>query len=295
MIHFQCPSCASPFEVDDRLAGRAGRCKVCGGRMKIPSNGAVAAPAAAGKPRRQRPLSPPRGGRPAADPGGGLGGFQAPAVDGRRPAHELARRGDQPGGPGADQHAGPEAAAGRQVCVGGRAVHRGAVQARRRTVAARDEGGGRQGRGGHHARVSREHGQGPEALPLDQPERLPRLRPVPDVLLLGLATGSHSLMVLGATAVIVLNIGRIVAGVANLVVIPFRESPIQGVLFLIPPITFFYMYQNWHKVHRPVKRIVGPILTIAMVAAAFVAEPWIGAKARRKARSRTRSSPASAP
>ena len=94
-------------------------------------------------------------------------------------------------------------------------------------------------------------------------------------LLLGLAVGNHSLMVLGATAVVVLNIGRIVAGVANLVVIPFRESPIQGVFFLIPPITFFYMYQNWHKVHKPVKRIVGPILTIALVAAAFVAEPWL--------------------
>ena len=102
------------------------------------------------------------------------------------------------------------------------------------------------------------------------------------LLLLGLATGNHSLMVLGATAVIVLNIGRIVAGVANLVVIPFRESPIQGILFLIPPITFFYMYQNWHKVHRPVKRIVGPILTIAMVAAAFVAEPWIRGEGKAK-------------
>ena len=89
-------------------------------------------------------------------------------------------------------------------------------------------------------------------------------------------------MVLGATAVIVLNIGRIVAGVANLAVIPFRESPIQGILFLIPPITFFYLYQNWHKVHRPVKRIVGPIVTIALVAAAFVAEPWLrgGGKAK---------------
>ena len=94
--------------------------------------------------------------------------------------------------------------------------------------------------------------------------------------------GNHSLMVLGATAVIVLNIGRIVAGVANLAVIPFRESPIQGVLFLIPPITFFYMYQNWHKVQRPVKRIVGPILTIALVAAAFVAEPWIRGEGKSK-------------
>jgi hypothetical protein len=89
-------------------------------------------------------------------------------------------------------------------------------------------------------------------------------------------------MVLGATAVVVLNLGRIVAGVANLVVIPFRQSPIQGVLFLIPPITFFYMAQNWHKMQRPVKRIVVPILTIGMVALAFLAEPWIRGEGKSK-------------
>jgi hypothetical protein len=72
-----------------------------------------------------------------------------------------------------------------------------------------------------------------------------------------------------------LNLGRIVAGVANLAVIPFRESPMQGVLFLIPPFTFFYLAQRWPKVKKPVKRIFGPILTIGIVALAFMAEPWL--------------------
>ena len=57
MIHFDCPSCASPFEVPERLAGKTGRCKVCGGRMTIPS----------------QPGRLPRGGRPQSDarrPGG---------------------------------------------------------------------------------------------------------------------------------------------------------------------------------------------------------------------------------
>jgi hypothetical protein len=93
------------------------------------------------------------------------------------------------------------------------------------------------------------------------------------LLLLGLVIGNRSLMSLGAAGAVVLNIGRIAAGVANLAVIPFRESPIQGVLFLIPPITFFYLAQNWYKVKRPVMRIVGPILTLALVALAFIVEP----------------------
>ena len=51
MIHFQCPACGAPFEVDDRLAGRVGRCKACGGRTKVPSNGAAQAVATATPPR----------------------------------------------------------------------------------------------------------------------------------------------------------------------------------------------------------------------------------------------------
>jgi len=69
-----------------------------------------------------------------------------------------------------------------------------------------------------------------------------------------------------------LNIGRIAAGLANLVVIPFRESPIQGIRFLIPPITFIYLAQRWSKVRKPVQRIVGPILTIGLVTLALAAD-----------------------
>jgi hypothetical protein len=101
-------------------------------------------------------------------------------------------------------------------------------------------------------------------------------------LLLGLVLRNHSLMVLGATAVVLLNLGRIVAGVANLAVIPFRDSPIQGVFFLIPPLTFIYLSQNWHKVKKPVQRIVGPIVTIALVAAAFVVEPYLRGEGKPK-------------
>src|SRR5271157_39655 len=53
MIHFQCPACAAAFDVDERLAGRAGRCKKCGARTKIPAAAAaVGTPGSAGtRPR----------------------------------------------------------------------------------------------------------------------------------------------------------------------------------------------------------------------------------------------------
>jgi hypothetical protein len=95
------------------------------------------------------------------------------------------------------------------------------------------------------------------------------------VLLLGVVINSQSLLMLGGVAVVALNIGRAVAGLANLVVIPFRDSPIQGVLFLIPPLTFFYLYQHWHKVRKPVQRVIGPIITIGLVILAFVIAPML--------------------
>ena len=75
--------------------------------------------------------------------------------------------------------------------------------------------------------------------------------------LMGLVGGSHWLLVLGGTGVVLLNIGRVVAGVANLVVIPFRESPVKGLLFLLPPVTVVYLAQNWPKVRRPPRSTFG--------------------------------------
>src|SRR5262249_61988428 len=48
-IHFECSQCGAPFMVEDRLAGRAARCKRCGTRTTIPGNreAMAAAPAAA--------------------------------------------------------------------------------------------------------------------------------------------------------------------------------------------------------------------------------------------------------
>jgi hypothetical protein len=115
------------------------------------------------------------------------------------------------------------------------------------------------------------------------------------ILLLGLVTRNHSVLVFGATVVVLLNIGRIVAGVANLAAMAFRDSPVQGVLFLIPPLTFIYLAQNWQKVHRPVKRVTGPIITISLVILAFVIESRLeaGAKGKGSVRDQVRAGTAS--
>jgi hypothetical protein len=72
---------------------------------------------------------------------------------------------------------------------------------------------------------------------------------------------------------VVLNLVRLVTGLANLVVIPFRKSPIQGVMFLIPPLTFVYIWQHWTKIRKPVGRVVGPVMTLALVVALYMFVP----------------------
>jgi len=285
MIHFQCPACAAPFDVDERLAGRAGRCKRCGGRMKIPSHAAseaVPAPAAAQRPRamaaaaaaaspagpRLTPIAPTAPSRPQPSLAAGrpINWLEAVnsqvalapiSMDNLRGLGNRPSSMDEPSIPGPYKLATAPSLPALEA-IGGKPA--GAVTRGYR------------------------HGMGKVQKLFRWLNESAYLVSVPFLmyLLLGLAVGNHSLMVLGATAVVVLNIGRIVAGVANLVVIPFRESPIQGVLFLIPPLTFIYMAQHWHKTERPVKRILGPILTIGMVAMAFMVEPWLKGEGKSK-------------
>jgi hypothetical protein len=95
------------------------------------------------------------------------------------------------------------------------------------------------------------------------------------LIVLGTVVRSRPLALLGATVVILLNVGRIVAGLANLLVIPFREGISQGIMFLIPPLTFVYMKNHWKKLKKPTMRVVWPAITIVLVILAFTFLPGL--------------------
>jgi hypothetical protein len=100
------------------------------------------------------------------------------------------------------------------------------------------------------------------------------------LIVLGTVVRSRPLALLGATVVILLNVGRIVAGMANILVIPFRDGISQGVLFLIPPITFIYMANHWNKLKKPTMRVVWPAFTILLVILAFTFLPGLNKSGR---------------
>jgi hypothetical protein len=95
------------------------------------------------------------------------------------------------------------------------------------------------------------------------------------LLILGVMIHSRSMALLGATVVVLLNVWRLVTGIMNLVVIPFRDSPIQGLLFLFPPYTLYYLYAHWNRVSKPARRVMEPILTVLAVVLAFAFVPWL--------------------
>ena len=77
------------------------------------------------------------------------------------------------------------------------------------------------------------------------------------ILLLGVAIKNRQMALFGATVVVLLNIGRLVAGAANLAVVPFRD----GV--------------NPNKMRKPAWRVAEPALTIGLVVLAFTFIPWL--------------------
>ncbi|MCA9091958.1 MAG: hypothetical protein KDA68_00605 [Planctomycetaceae bacterium] len=89
---------------------------------------------------------------------------------------------------------------------------------------------------------------------------------------LGFIIKNHWLSIFGLTMVLLLNVGRFGVGLANVIVIPFRDSPMTGMTFWIPPWTF--VKNNWHKFRKPVQRIISPICFLVGTFLLYSLVPW---------------------
>lgn len=257
-IVFPCEKCGSRFEVDDRFAGKSGRCKNCGTRMTIPSRSAPElrlAPAAAGAgaaPARATAAAGAAVQAPnwiaAVNSQVGLAPLSMPAVA----AVSLAKRKmplDDASFSGLYKvQSAPELP---PVPYGGKAAGGLTIFYRR-----------------HLGKVQKLLRKVNEAAYLVSV-------PFLVLLLLGVIVHNRTLALLGATIVVLLNIGRLVSGLGNLLMVPFRDSPMTGLLFLIPPFTFFYLAKNYHRVRKPLNRVLGPLGTILLVVLVFAFVPWL--------------------
>lgn len=97
----------------------------------------------------------------------------------------------------------------------------------------------------------------------------------------GVIMDRHPLVVFGVSMIVLLNIVGLVSGVANLIAINFRKNPVRGLLFLIPPVTLYYLSENWSKWHKPIGRIATPALILLLVGLAYAYLPVINGDAQK--------------
>jgi len=234
-IVFFCQSCGSRFDVDPRAAGKQGRCKKCGQRMTVPRAEEIASMAAmpalamagAGAVARAAPAA-----NWLAQMTSKVG--LAPITIDRMPA------GYRKPSPYDDDDLGdskPYALA---------------------TPERRPRSGGGTGPAGAVVRVWRGQLGGVQKLfrKINETAYLVSI-PFLMILLLGAAVRNQPLALFGATVVVLLNIGRLLSGFANLAVIPFRD----GI--------------NLKKMKKPFRRVVEPVVTIGLVVLAFAFIPWL--------------------
>jgi hypothetical protein len=238
-IVFFCQSCGSRFEVDPRMAGRKGRCKKCGQFMEIPQAEQIASMAAMPALAAAAVGGGGVPGPAAASPS--IGGWLktgaisqvalAPLTLDRVP---IRKRKPDPLDDAEDSK--PYVLARPLIEDRGRAKVQDNVVLR----LWRQQLGGLM-------KIFRKINQAAYLLSV----------PFIMILLLGTAVRSRPMAMLGAAAVVVLNIGRLAAGVVNLALVPFRDG------------------LDWKKMKNPLRRVAEPALTVGLVGLAFLFIPWL--------------------
>lgn len=93
--------------------------------------------------------------------------------------------------------------------------------------------------------------------------------------IVGSIMGKPSLITMGLSMVVLLNLIQLGAGVFNLIAIQFRGNLAKGLLFLFPPITAYNLWKNWYRWRKPIGRITTPIVWLIVIAAAYRYIPWL--------------------
>jgi hypothetical protein len=113
--------------------------------------------------------------------------------------------------------------------------------------------------------------------------------PVLLLLLLAIILKQRELAITAAGVIILLNIVRFGIDGFVLVTLAFKTGPVDGVLFFIPPFTFYYLNKRGRIMKEALKRFLGPAVPIIGVVLLFIFVPWLrGGEANQDATIRER-------
>jgi hypothetical protein len=95
------------------------------------------------------------------------------------------------------------------------------------------------------------------------------------LLLFGAATGQRRLAICGAVGVVLLSLARLAIDGFYLVAVHFKDNLREGLLFFVPPMTFYYLAKRWNTVKRVAARLLTSVALIAGVILAFAFVPTL--------------------
>lgn len=274
-ITFACPNCAKPLVADESLAGRKGRCRHCGQSAVVPANG--------------QPSRGPKG-APVTDWRTAVASQLAPATGHATAVASRASASRASAGPAADATGDyklrpvtpvnvPKLAASEwDDAELGPAVDSslGAIFTMPVTVAP--------------SSAARPVPTGPSTVFLAYRSFFSLLVRATTwisetsytvsfvLIILAVASGMigrHSLAAMGCGAIVALNLVGLAGDLASLVTLSFRKNPLQGVLFLIPPFTLYYLWSDWQRYRDTVSRMRIPLVMLSVVVAAYMFVPWL--------------------
>jgi hypothetical protein len=245
-IRFACEQCGHPFEVEDRLAGRLGRCKRCGHVTEIPEH-PEPAPA---------PASPPSGLR--------LRPLDDEALDDTREVHPAPALRVRP--VATEVHPLPSELNADDIDSDAKPAPPPRVL-------------DPEGRDRRQARSTRLNPHYPERLARFVARVLRLMRDwlylisigFLAVAAVGYAFKIRPVLHLGATGVVAANVGMLVVGVFYLVTLPFKESVPAGLATLLfPPYAVYYWVSHWPEMRKPVINTLRSFTPIFLVGLAYL-------------------------
>ncbi len=262
MIAFSCRRCATRFKVPDSLAGKKARCRKCGQSLQVPQAPAAVASVAAtglfrmGAVQPDQPPSPratqqesKSHGRSAAP--ASLRLAPIPSLDDLKPVAKREKLWEDDDGVEYELE---------------KAVDAPAAKAARQFP--QPHGSLFWGRGGIAEIL---------LIGLRKISDYAYLVSIPFLLLMLLAIilKQRELAVIAAVIVILLNIARLGIDGFALITLAFKKGPLQGVLFFIPPFTFYYLSKRGKVMKEALGRFLSPALPIIGVVLLFIFVPWL--------------------
>jgi hypothetical protein len=89
------------------------------------------------------------------------------------------------------------------------------------------------------------------------------------VMLFGILIESRGIVHAGAVVVVLANYGRFWTDLLAFFVRPYKDGPLQGLAFLFPPYTLYYLMTHWRNMKPILRRIATSCIPIVLVVLAY--------------------------